>query len=728
LAAWLGGTQWAQALEWKPLAWRVQLRAEAGQPAPDERLLVIGVGDRSTINIEPWPFRRAYHAQLQRLVAPEKPRGLIWDIIYQNRVDFEGKPLDALSDDDFAVSTDHLAGEGISTVFAAVSGEAPTGDDLTKLGITEPLTRVEGDRERIYGDAHLSMPFPGLRNAGLIGTVDAPRGAGGIVRRMPMVLRVGDVVLPSLTLQGAMRYWNLGSEDVQVNLGDEIILGGAAGGRRIPIDEEGMLLINYRYGPMRPGEPLGTEIPTVEYFDLLIDLHQKHVVQAPDARDPVPLGDRIVLVGEFATDSGPTPRSDNSPLVYLHANVLNNILQSDYVRPVSAAWIWWGALALGLVGAVLARRAAVMVAMGYTLGVTALYLVAAQWAWQENNWWLPVVAPVAGFLFLQFFQIAYRVWMEQRAKAEIRGMFGSYLSPVVVRQMVETEAKPELGGVTEEITAYFSDIQGFSAFSELLSAAQLVELLNEYLTACTDIIQEELGTLDKYIGDAVVAMYGAPLELPDHAYRACVAALRVQERLGELRGKWTNEGDKWPRLVQSMRTRIGLNTGPCMIGNMGSRSRFSYTMMGDDVNLAARMESGAKSWGVYIMLTEQTRRACEATEGMRPMVFRSLGRIRVKGRQQPVPIHELMGWADEVTDEEKEGLAEFSRGLECFYRQEWEWARTRFQQAAKTERLQPGHAQGVSLNPSLAYQQIIEEMMAQPPPEDWDGVYSMRNK
>ncbi len=727
LAGWLSGLSWVETIEWKTLDWRTQLRAEHGQPSPDERILVVGIGDRSTKNIEPWPFRRAYHAQLQRLIGYERPKVLVWDIIYGNRVDVNGQPLDAASDADFTATTNYLVEQNIPAVFAAVTFAAPTGDDPAALGVTQPLDQVKGDHHRIYGDDFLEMPFPGLRESGHMGSVDAPRGAGGVVRRLPMVVRVGERVLPSLTLQAVMRYWQLSSEDVVVELGESIRLGGAAGGRRIPIDEAGMMLINYRYEPMQPGQELGTEIPTVEYFDLLIDLHQKHVVAAPDARDPVPLRDRILLIGEFATDSGATPRSSLTPLVYLHANALHNILQSDYVVPVPVGWVWAVAVAVGLLGTLVVKRAAVGLAIAFTLGVVAIYGGSAQWAWNTGNWWLPVVAPVSGFLLLQFMLIARRVMTEQRAKAEIRGMFGTYLSPVVVQQMVDAEMTPALGGVTEEITAYFSDIQSFSAFAEILRAEQLVELLNDYLTVCTDLIQEERGTLDKYIGDAVVAMFGAPLRLDDHAYRACAAALRVQARLDGLRQEWIDAGDKWPELVRQMRTRIGLNTGECMIGNMGSRTRFSYTMMGDDVNLAARMESGAKSWGVFVMVTEATRRAAEA-QGDRAMLFRALGEIRVKGRRQPVPIHELVGWEDEVDEIQKSGLAVFAEGMDHYRAQRWDDALRCFEESEGAERFHPRRDPGVASNPSMVYQTIIRNLQAAPPGPDWDGVYTMRSK
>jgi adenylate cyclase len=316
---------------------------------------------------------------------------------------------------------------------------------------------------------------------------------------------------------------------------------------------------------------------------------------------------------------------------------------------------------------------------------------------------------------------------EQKAKQEMKGMFGNYVSPEVVNQLIKSGQPPQLGGHNEEITAYFSDIQGYSSFSEKLSAARLVELLNEYLTVCTDIIQEEGGTLDKYIGDAVVAMFGAPIPLKDHAYRACVTTLRVQRALDALRERWVAQGEVWPLTVRQMRSRIGLNTGNAVVGNMGSRTRFNYTMTSDDVNLAARMESGAKSWGTFIMCTEATRAACAAHGGDR-IVFRPLGCIVVKGRSQAVPIFELTGLKEEVSDQTRECLAVFAEGLACYHARDWAGALECFKRSELLEPLRPGVSPGVNANPSMAYLDLVADCLVNPPPEDWGGVYVMKEK
>jgi adenylate cyclase len=412
--------------------------------------------------------------------------------------------------------------------------------------------------------------------------------------------------------------------------------------------------------------------------------------------------------------------------VLVHANLLNNVLADDFARRVPDWVIWGAALLVGYAGlGFVAERSVILLGGGTVLGLVG-YLALGVWAWVWFSWWFPLAAPLLGFGMLQFIVIGYRIVQEQRQKQEIKGMFGSYLSPVIVAQLVKSRHLPELGGYVEEITAYFSDIQGFSTFSEKLPPDRLVALMNEYLTACTDIIQEEQGTLDKYIGDAVVAMFGAPIALPDHAYRACVTATRVQARIGELRAKWRGEGDVWPEVVKNMRARVGLNTGRCVVGNMGSRTRFSYTMMGDDVNLAARMESGAKQWGAYAMCTEVTRLACEKHGGDR-VVFRPLGRIVVKGRSEPTPVHEIVGLKADVTAQTHECLELFRQGLERYYARDWRGAVELFTRSAPLEPLQSG-VFGVTGNPSAVYLTMLDHLQIDPPGEGWNGVYVMKEK
>jgi adenylate cyclase len=443
--------------------------------------------------------------------------------------------------------------------------------------------------------------------------------------------------------------------------------------------------------------------------------------------------DAIVLIGPvdpLLQDLAPTPLDDVAvPRVGVYGNALKTILSGQYLVRIPQ-WAYFGIvfgltfLATGLAIAggargLLAKLVAVVAIGGY--GFICFHLFA------QSHIVLPMTAPLGAALSTSFAGVIWQLIVEEKQKGRIKNMFGTYLSPELVSRMVESAEDPKLGGHEEVITAYFSDIQSFSSFSEMLPPDRLVELMNEYLTACTDLVQEEGGTLDKYIGDAVVAIYGAPIALPDHAFRACVATQRVQLRIAELRDKWKGESGQWPEVVHNLRARIGLNTGPAIIGNMGSRSRFSYTMMGDNVNLAARMESGAKSWGAYTMCTEATKAACEQHGGDR-VVFRPLGRIVVMGRSQPVPVYEITGLREHLTTQTFDCLGLFAQGLEKYYARDWDGAIKAFQQSARTEPLVPGRAAGVKSNPSLVYLDICQHFKQEPPPESWDGVYVMKEK
>jgi adenylate cyclase len=242
--------------------------------------------------------------------------------------------------------------------------------------------------------------------------------------------------------------------------------------------------------------------------------------------------------------------------------------------------------------------------------------------------------------------------------------------------------------------------------------------MNDYLTEMTDILHDNGGTLDKFIGDAIVGMFGAPLAFAGHAYHACRAALLIQKRQLELREKWRKEGD-WPDIVFEMQTRIGLNSGQAIIGNMGSRRRFNYTMMGDTVNLAARSESGAKSYGVYTMITSETKTLAQGFKD--DITFRFLDRIIVKGRSAPVEMYELVGFDSEITSETQECLSLYKRGMERYHAQDWEGAKALFKRSATREIHQDA-------NPSLVMLKRCDALQAEPPPPDWDGVYVMKTK
>lgn len=345
-----------------------------------------------------------------------------------------------------------------------------------------------------------------------------------------------------------------------------------------------------------------------------------------------------------------------------------------------------------------------------------------------------------------------KFWREEGQKKFLQATFSSYLAPELIDEMFSNREMPELGGEAREITAYFTDIQSFSTFSEKLTAPQLVELLNEYLSVMTDILIEEKGTLDKYEGDAIIAFFGAPMDVPDHALRACRVAVKMQRAGIELREKWAKErqlpnepdrntknfpeeqwakGEKWPKVVHNMRTRIGVNSGEIVVGNMGSSMRMDYTMMGDAVNLAARLEEGAKQFGIFTAVSHFTLDQEVDVEGKTHKILdlveaRLIDNIQVVGKNEPVRIYELVAMKGGLTESEEILFDLFAKAREEYVAQNWDKAIELYKEANKYELYDD-----TKFTPSDVFIKRAEEHKINPPvPEGelWDGVYRMTKK
>lgn len=444
--------------------------------------------------------------------------------------------------------------------------------------------------------------------------------------------------------------------------------------------------------------------------------------------------DSIVLIGPTEAtfqDLSPTPMDkDPVPKVSVHGNVIKTLSSGLYLKRTLDGKLSSSLLILA-VCLVLGYLAVNSAPWSNWVGVIVLVLFVglAFFLFSKNHIIMPLAVPASAGASTFFIGLIIMMVVEQKAKGRLKGMFGSYVSADLVDQMVESGEEPHLGGEETAITAFFSDVQAFSSFSELLTPTGLVDLMNEYLTAMTNILQEERGTLDKYIGDAIVAMYGAPIPMKDHAYQSVRTALLMQEKQLELRDKWAMEEDKWGKcygLVKQMQTRIGCNTGTATVGNMGALDRFNYTMMGDMVNLAARCESGAKAYGAYIMITEETKLASEKTKD--DIAFRYLDKIVVKGRSQPVAMYEPTGFMADLGQETQDCLDCFKQGIDKYLLQDWDGALKMFEQAKSLEPNKPGVTPGVKDNPSMILIDRCQVMKENPPGDDWDGVYVMTSK
>ncbi len=730
LWAWLAQDGRLQSVENLLLDWRFRFRGELDAPV---RVFYVDVDTRAVQRIGERPWNRARFAEAaQYLFDQGKAKAVGFDFVFSDFGHSDLVNVEDATKGNFALA--RVARQHPELVLAAqyTGGQARAQEGMREF----PLLR-KGYANRAGNDVPELPQYPMVNPAwsATIGLIDIDYEYG--VDQMP---RWAPVFAESITTD----FWHFAVQLACIELGVppgsarrrgdyvEIVNKDGAVLRRIPLTEQQLVEVNWfsRWDKQKYN-------PRTSLADVLIAGEMLKSEKESDRTEAAEYFKRfagaIILVGPvdpLLQDLAPTPFDfDPVPKVGGHGNLIKTIITEKYLhRP--PPWVLWASV-LGLTTAVTgltvfggARSLATKV---LALLVLIGFVLASLYVFAQGELILPMAAPVGAAFTTGFIATLWQLVQEEKHKGRIKGMFSTYLAPELVNQMVESKTDPQLGGHEDVITAYFSDIQSFSTFSELMPASQLVELMNEYLTACTDIVQEEKGTLDKYIGDAVVAIFGAPLPVPDHAYRACVATQRVQRRIEDLRQKWKSEGTKWPAVVQVLRARLGLNTGSAIIGNMGSRSRFSYTMMGDNVNLAARMESGAKSLGVFTMVTEATKLGCEKHGGDH-VVFRFLDRIIVKGRSQPVPVFEIVGLKENVQPPTHECLGVYARGVERYLAQQWDEAIKLFQQSAALEPNQPSKAMAIESNPSLVLTKRCLYFKEHPPGANWDGVYVMKEK
>ena len=478
---------------------------------------------------------------------------------------------------------------------------------------------------------------------------------------------------------------------------------------KIPIDGNGRYIIAYR-GPVKKS------VKYVSYYDIREKRIAPHYFQH-----------KSILVGSSAAalfDIVSSPYSSEYPGVEIHATLLSDFLDNVFMKKLDAKKglliLLFMGVVMGIVSYFLRPLWAALVGL---LLMFAHFLFAMTMF--EGHLWIEIIRPVLTIFFSYIAVVGYQYATEEKNKKFLHDTFKAYLAPELIDQMYENKQMPALGGEEGVRTAFFTDIQGFSTFSEKLgSPVRLVELLNEYLSVMTDILMAESGTLDKYEGDAIIAFFGAPMPLPDHATRACMAGIRMQKNLALLRKKWASEGDKWPEIVHEMRMRIGINSGPIVTGNMGSSVRMNYTMMGDAVNLAARLESGAKPYGVFIMCSEET---LKMTDGS--IMARQLDLLRVMGKSEPVAIYEVLCTKDELDEKTAKLIDVFGQAYQAYRKMKWDDAITLFEESLKYE-LNYGQP-GVKTCPSIMMKERCVEYRKNPPiprGEKWDGVFTATSK
>jgi adenylate cyclase len=559
---------------------------------------------------------------------------------------------------------------------------------------TKPgLEKVTSHNEAYAPEINLAMLTEAAASSGYFSLRTDP---DGIVRWMPLMLLGGDDLFPPLSVLCVWHY--LGKPQLTVKIGPFGADGIQMGNRFIPTDETGRLLINY-LGPAK----------TFPYFSITDVLSGKLAKGT--------FTDKIVLVGSIAIgahDLRNTPFTSLSPVypgVEIHATVIDNMLTQHFITSPewSKAYDLLAIIILGgLVGAALPRLGPLK-GLLFASALVALHLFVARRLFIDAGMWLNVVFPVLAVSANYIVVSVYDYVTEERERKKIKDAFTHYVAPVVIEEMLQDPGRLKLGGEEKVLTVLFSDLQGFTSASERYAPHQMIELLSEYYNRMTEQIFAYQGMLKEYVGDELMAIFGAPIEQANHAERACAAALAMREHREALSEEWTKIGR--PPLI----ARTGINSGLMLVGNLGSKYRFAYGVLGDHVNLGSRLEGLNKAYGTKILIGENTARVVEKS-----FLLREVDMVQVVGRAQAVRIYELLARAGApLPPQQEQAFSFYAAGLQAYRERHWDEALQLFKQSLM---LWPEDGPSRTMTDRcLIYQKA-------PPPEDWGGVYEATHK
>ena len=523
--------------------------------------------------------------------------------------------------------------------------------------------------------------------------------ADGVFRRVPLIQHYEGYLFASLAL--ATTRAALDNPRIELLVESDGKKGGQqyyalesikVGDYRVPVDNNGAVYVPYR--------GLAGSFPYVSAYKVL-----------DKSADLTTLKDKIVLVGTSAPgllDLRSTPVQNIYPGVEVHANIIAGVLNQEIKH--KPAWILGYEFILLVVVAVavsfiLTFLSPALAALS-SLAIMLMVIAGSMLAWNQNLI-LPLASPLLLIVLLFTLHMTYGFFIESRNKRQLAQTFGQYIPPELVDEMVETSAEFSMEGESRNMTVLFSDVRGFTTLSEGLNPRELTRLMNALLTPMTRVIHKNRGTIDKYMGDAIMAFWGAPLNDPEHARHALYAAFDMMQELKLMQQEFKEKG--WP----PVNIGIGLNTGMMNVGNMGSEFRVAYTVLGDAVNLGSRLEGLTKAYGVDIIVSESTK--TEVDE----FVYRELDLVRVKGKKEPVAIFEPIGHRNDVDKEITSELARYRQALKAFRKQDWDRAEMEFFNLSRSYPDRRLYQE---------YQNRIANYRQSPPGDDWDGVYTHTSK
>ena len=687
----------------------------------ENQVVIIDIDEKSLGEIGRWPWNRDVMANINdSLFDHYKIKEIGYDIVFaEEDLDEGGKLLEKMSkgalkhnnnfqkeykkvrdslhrDEMFAKSLNHR-----KTIMGVIFLNNETSS--LKGNLPEPVALLDATmkgRIPFYSPNGYTSNLKILQDSAYSGGFfDNPAlDDDGVFRRVPLIQEYNGQLHESLAL--ALARTAIGSPQIELivesdteNSNDLFLEWVKIGNLRIPVDESGNALIPY--------------IGIQKSFDYISasDVLNKTV-------DMKRLKDKITLFGTSAPgllDLRTTPLEAAYPGVEIHANIIQGILderimhQPGYTKGFEFLLL----VILGLLLTFLLPWLSATWGVIISLSITGLLISGNLFAWTQYQMVLPIATPVLLTVILFTLQMIYGFFIESRGKRQLAHLFGQYVPPELVNEMSKKMEEINLDGEIKSMSVLFSDVRNFTTISENMEPKELTELINGFLTPITEIIHNQRGTIDKYMGDAVMAFWGAPLDDPKHALHAMNAAMLMTERMHNLRQEFATRG--WPEI----KIGVGVNTGDMNVGNKGSEFRVDYTILGDAVNLGSRLEGLTKVYGVDIIVGETTKHEVPEYE------YRELDRVKVKGKDKHVTIYEPIGLLEDVDKSIRQDLKRFKLALKFYRSQHWDDAEREFFALSSIDKDRKIYQ---------IYLDRIMEYRKNPPAEDWDGSFTFTSK
>ena len=656
-------------LEQKTIDWKFLLRGEI-EASPHIVIISIDESSFSELN-QKWPWPRTYFARLVDILSKEGAKTVGIDIIMS-------EPFPGNQDEELARS-------------AKISGNVVF---PSKFELLARRTQFRGKEVELKG-LMIKGPVQAIAESGDVGYLNLPQDSDGFIRRFTPVRPYQGRLYTYFGLTIIADYLGVLPAELQYIPQNVLRVGDYS----IPLNKNNSSYINFA-GP-------SGKFRRISFYQVLNGQYPAGFFKG-----------KIVLVGATFLDSHDfftTPffekeKGEKYPIsgVEICANIINTILEKRLINTTPAflnvSIIFFGGILMTLLFFKLSPLKSTSVASFIIIAYLSISLLVF-----VRDILLVTMAPVLTFGSVFLAQIVFKYFTEEREKRHVRSIFQKYVSPDVVDKLIQDPSRVTLGGEEKILTVLFCDLVDFTTYSEHLPPHEMAALLSSYFTEMTDNIFTNQGTLKEYVGDEIMAIFGAPVDLPDHAVRACASALAMQEHLHLLRQTWSKSGKP------ALRARIGINSGPMLVGNLGSAYRFSYGVLGDHVNLGSRLEGLNKIYGTEIIIGENTARLVNGS-----FILREVDWVRVKGRKQPVSIYELIGRSNSsLSKERKEVLEYYAAGLKAFRNQCWNEALGYFERA---QSFQPPDT------PSLVMSKRCREYKKTPPQKEWDGVFQQISK